>query len=435
MQQRVAPANEQISASLVETVSEIKNANGDVFFAGATLNTFAEATATRPTRPFQVLRWQPAVPLPLATYDSTRVGTTAAGAPELHVNPGFQLVSTQLETTPFLAPLSTRTATGRQLTAVHLGYTGTLPVLQIANALASEVLFSDFESAKDNAFTSSQMPSSAAARTGTAGVALAAGNLLSGPLTSATNAVYRLSFWARANAAATVTVSVGGGTGGFPPDAQFVRLGFTGGNVWRLYEVPVDLSGIPKPALSSYALTLQTTATRASVQLDDVLFLPAVAVATSTTYDLNKGKTSETDGRGRTVFYEYSVSGNLARVRDHNGAIVKEMEQVIAGRGPRLPCRRFIPPAMRLTDTLRRLPLFLRSMEAAPSLALNTVGTLGMEPPSRHSLLLQRRPRYSTLLIPLNGFNRFACGFTHGCRCKTSSSSSKPLPLALHRTC
>lgn len=347
LQQRIVPTGEQISASLVETVSEIKNANGDVFFAGSTLNTFAEATATRPTRPFQVLRWQPAVPLPLATYDSTRVGTTAAGAPELHVNAGFQLVSTQLETTPFLAPLSTRTTAGRQLSAVHLGYTGTLPVLQIANALASEVLFSDFESTKDNAFTSAQRPSAAAARTGAAGLELTGGNSLSGPLTSATNAVYRLSFWARANAeatvkaTATVAVSVGGGTGGYPPAAQSVNLNLTNGNAWRLYEVSVNLSGIPKAALPTYALTLQPTASSATVHLDDVLFLPVGAVAASTTYDLNKGKTSETDGRGRTVFYEYNVSGDLARVRDHNRAIVKELEHVVAGQGTATPATWF----------------------------------------------------------------------------------------------
>ncbi|HEX8659952.1 MAG TPA: carbohydrate-binding protein, partial [Hymenobacter sp.] len=145
MQQRFSSTGENISASPIETISEVVISPSEVRFAGATLNTFLPASQSIPTRPHQVLRWQPAGTLPLSSYDSTRVEATTGGL-KLHVSSNFRVVTTLLETTDHLVPLSTRTEAGRQLSSVHLGYGGTTPVLTVANALASEVLFSDFES-------------------------------------------------------------------------------------------------------------------------------------------------------------------------------------------------------------------------------------------------------------------------------------------------
>ncbi|SFQ79440.1 PKD domain-containing protein [Hymenobacter arizonensis] len=344
MQQRIG-TNEHISATPVETITELVLSPTDVRFAGATLNTFAAASPGVPTRPYQVLRWQPAAalprptttPPPVGTYDSIRVVTNAAGGKELYVSPSFRLVSTVLETSAQQLPLSTRTEAGRQRSAVQLDQSGTVPVLQIANALSSEVLFSDFESAKPYGFSLGQGATlrSDAARTGTTGASLPGGSFVTSSLVACANTAYRLSFWARTTAAATVTVSLtayaGGGTAGAPP-AQPLVLGNTDGT-WRYYEATVNLSGLTKPSLSNLALQLQTSA---AVQLDDVLFLPSAAAAASTTYDLAKGKTSETDGRGQTTYYDYNVLGDLARVRDHNGSVVKQLERVVAGRAPEI---------------------------------------------------------------------------------------------------
>lgn len=343
MQQR-AGSIEYTKGTPVETITELVLSPTEVRFAGAILNTFAVATQGVPTRPYQVLRWQPAAPLPrptttpppAGTYDSIRVITNAAGGRELYVGPGFRLVSTILETTAQQLPLSTRTEAGRQRSAVQLDQSGTVSVLQIANALSSEVLFSDFESAKAYGFSHAQGAtlSAEAARTGKTGAALPGGAFLSGSLAACASTGYRLSFWARTTAATltlSVTASGGGGTTGAPPP-QTLSVGKPG-DTWQYYEAKMDLSGLSKSSLSNLALQLQTNA---SVQLDDVLFLPAYAAAASTTYDLTKGKTSETDGRGRTTFYEYNVLGDLARVKDHNGAIVKHMERVVAGQVPEI---------------------------------------------------------------------------------------------------
>ena len=338
MQQRLDIAGGKISATPIETISEVVISPGEVRFAGATLNTFVWPTSQNVrTRPFQVLRWQPAALLPIP-YDSTRVEPIGGGFLGLHVSSNFRVASTLLETTPQLVPLSTRTAADRQLSAMHLGYSSTMPVLNIANALASEVVFSDFESATSYGFNQSPQATTdaSAARTGRAGVAMdgSVSASLSTPLPVTDAPGYRLSFWARSRPGNTSSVNVSaiisGGSGGTPPPVQSVNLTAANG-VWRLYEMTFVLTGIPHSSRSSYNLQLTSDA---PAYLDDVLFLPTTATAASTTYDLTKGKTSETDGRGRTVFYDYNAVGDLARVRDHNGAIVKQIEKVIAGRVP-----------------------------------------------------------------------------------------------------
>jgi hypothetical protein len=99
MQQRLSPTGENISATPIETISEVVVSPSEVRFAGATLNTFAlPAGQNMLTRPFQVLRWQPAVPLAVP-FDSTRVEAIAGGW-GLRISPSFRVASTLLETTP-----------------------------------------------------------------------------------------------------------------------------------------------------------------------------------------------------------------------------------------------------------------------------------------------------------------------------------------------
>lgn len=331
MQQRFSLTGEKISATPIETISEVVISPSEVRFAGATLNTFIwPAGQNALTRPHQVLRWQPAVPLAIP-YDSTRVEPISGGL-GLRINPNFRVASTLLQTTPQLVPLSTRTEAGRQLSALHLGYGSTMPVLNIANALASEVVFSDFESAKSFEFTLSADATvvKEARRTGQAGTLMESNASLSTSLPASTARSFRLSFWARpvsAATAASITVSIIGG--GALPAPRTVAASTNG--AWQFHELVFDLNIPASSPLSAYTLQLLSNG---RTYLDDVLFLPTNAVAASTTYDLTKGKTSETDGRGRTVFYDYNAVGGLARVRDHNGAIVKQMEKVIAGRVP-----------------------------------------------------------------------------------------------------
>ncbi|UOQ83300.1 CBM35 domain-containing protein [Hymenobacter sp. 5414T-23] len=332
--QRITSA-EQISSDVVETISESVSATRQVRFLGATLNTFSMRKPTlNPlswiSQPHQTWRWQPAQPL--ASYDSVRA---VAGSGDLYIASGFKLAATVLETDSYLTPLSTRVEAGRQITGQHLGYNGTLPVLQVANAMASEVLFSDFESTKDFGFkgyTSNQAEinstSPQAARTGKAGMELTNGSYLLGTLPASTTSAYRLTFWAKAAAATTLEVNVPNSSIGAPP-IPIQGAGPDGKSTWKLYEVLLDLRSIPSSNRGNYQLQLLA---KGAVQLDDVTFLPVAAASTSTTYDLSVGKSSQTDSRGRTTYFEYNLAGELSTIRDHNRFITQQVEKALAGQ-------------------------------------------------------------------------------------------------------
>lgn len=334
MYQRLNASPEQISSDVVETISEVVTGR-DVRFKGATLMTFKTEPQTVQsipslTRPYQLLRWEHALPLPLintSDYDSTRVDGNV-----WHFSRDYKLVSSVEEVNEDLTPVSTRVVSGRQATGMQLGYYESLPVLQISHALASEVVFSDFESFKQRAFTAlspsggSTAPLPEAARTGKYGVELTSTCYLEGQMPVSSASKYRISLWAKASQPTSVDVSFTGvGSPTSPP------LAVLGDGQWHLYELAVNWPTITPASQNGYKVRITP---RNTIQVDDVTMLPADANAASTTYELASGKTSETDSQGRTTYYEYGPSGELATVRDHNKAIVRQYERVVAGRAP-----------------------------------------------------------------------------------------------------
>jgi hypothetical protein len=317
---------EGVTADLVETISEIRPAGsaGPVAYVGATLQTFTTSSlpdanntlVSTATYPYQLRRWQAVQPV--ASYDSVRIVNNA-----LYIPTALREVATVLEVNASLTPLSTRTQAGRQLSGVLVGYEGSVPVLQTVNARASEVVFSDFEtvatpsSFKIQAASNPTYIAASAARTGKAGLILGAGSSLTTSLPVSTTLQYRLVFWAQ-GAATTCTVALSTGT--TPVFTQPVA--HDGAGKWQRYEVL-----LPNRANSQLSLTAN-----GSLQLDDVLLLPVEASAVSTTYSFDLGKTSETDVRGRTTYYEYGPTGDLALVRDHNQAIVHQYQKVLPSR-------------------------------------------------------------------------------------------------------
>ncbi|MDQ2769274.1 MAG: PKD domain-containing protein, partial [Bacteroidota bacterium] len=323
---------EGISADPVETISEIRPAgsSGHVAYAGATLQAFATSTVpdangqpvTR-SYPYQLRRWQPAQPV--ASYDSVRVVNNA-----LYFPLTMRLASTVLGVDANLSPLSVRAEAGRQVVGKHLGYGGLVPVLQVANAQASEVIFSDFEAAdKPYCFVpanGSAMPSWSpdAAHTGNQGCVLPAGSGQTTKLPTSTAPQYWLVFWARSTAAASGDVTVQ------PATTPAIAIPFTCNSQWQRYEMLLPLGNLA--SRSDYQLAITANAGNSvALLIDDILLLPTEAAAASTTYSLATGKTSETDARGRTTYYEYAPTGDLARVRDHNQAIEHQYQKVMPG--------------------------------------------------------------------------------------------------------
>jgi hypothetical protein len=326
--------NEGITSDLVETISEIRPAGttGRVAYVAATLQTFTTSTVlddnntpvTTPTYPYQIRRWQPAQPV--ATYDSVRVVNNA-----LYVPAALHLASTVQAVNLNLTPLSIRTEAGRQIASKHLAYEGSVPVLQIANATAAEVVFSDFEildkpykfGLTANSVGYFPYPSATAVRTGQQGLILIGGGSLTTTLPASAAAQYRLVYWTKTATATSTTVTISLGQSGV-----FNRtLAHTGNGQWQRNELLLPVASLSPR--TSYQLAI-TAASGVDIHVDDVLLLPAEASATSTTFSFAVlDKTSETDPRGRTTYYEYGPTGELALVRDHNQSIVHRYQRVL----------------------------------------------------------------------------------------------------------
>jgi hypothetical protein len=318
--------SEGVTADLVETISETRPAGSTerVAYVGATLQTFTTSNipdasntlVATATYPYQLRHWQAVQPV--ASYDSVRIVNN-----ELYIPAGLREISTILEVNASLTPLSKRTQAGRQLSGMLLGYEGSVPVLQTVNAKASEVIFSDFETTTNPSSFKIQSASNptylaeSAARTGKTGLILGAGSSLATSLPVSTTLKYRLIYWAK-GPATTCTVALSmGATSVFTQS-----VAHDGAGKWQRYEVL--LPNRPNSQLSLSA--------NGSLQLDDVLLIPVEASAASTTYRFDLGKTSETDARGRTTYYEYSPGGDLALVRDHNQAIVHQYQKVLPSK-------------------------------------------------------------------------------------------------------
>lgn len=301
----------------VETISEVKRGN-EVKMTAITLQTYR--TVGGQTVPYQAWRWQPALAVSRGAYDSTWVHPMGSGN-ELTFDRRLRLVSTVQATDVHLRPLTVLRQTGRQLEATHLGYSGTLPILKITQAGAQEVLFSDFETATDfYVLNTNSYGDPGSARTGTSGLLLQGSASIEGTLPESAAPVYKLSLWAKTSGGTSITVKVLNASN-TAVWQQNVNVAAT--NAWNLYFVNIDLATLL--GTSSRANCRISISTAGPVNVDDVLFLPSTASAASITYDPVFGKTSETDGRGRTTFYEYNSVGELALVRDHNGAIVQKL--------------------------------------------------------------------------------------------------------------
>jgi len=290
----------------------------------------ANNPVTTPTHPYQLRRWQPAQPV--ASYDSVRIVNNA-----LYIPPALRVASTVLEVDLNLNALSVRAEAGRQIAGKHFGYKGMVPLLQITNAAASEVVFSDFETA-DTPYSfgsagngSAMLPheDAAAARTGNMGYVLPAGSSLTTALPASTAPQYLLVFWARASAAISSAVTVTSGSSAVVFTSPLINC--PGSNQWQRCELLVPLAALTNRTSYQLAITA-SAANSADLQVDDVLLLPAEASASSATYTLTAGKTSETDARGRTTYYEYAPTGDLALLRDHNRAIVHQFQKVLPGQ-------------------------------------------------------------------------------------------------------
>jgi YD repeat-containing protein len=193
--------------------------------------------------------------------------------------------------------------------AYHIGYKKSVPVLEISNAAANEVVYAGFETYTGGEFNIVPVGATyPAGRTGKKAIELAAGNVLERTsLTKGKGNYYRYSCWIFYSAPTQVSFKTYNGA----TLLQTAQISYTASdaNQWKYYEGRISVTTAP----SQFKLKVETTA---GVMLDDIAFYPETADIAITTYDLFAGKSSVSDSRGNTIFYEYDALGRLSKTLD-----------------------------------------------------------------------------------------------------------------------
>lgn len=210
----------------------------------------------------------------------------------------------------------------RQKSGTHYNHRlGAVPKITFSNALANEVVFSDFESKGeyDFLFTASNWGVNEIYGDGRiAGKSL---NMLSGSaykifknFTKGTSPAYVFSCWLNTGEAGTLTVTLSDGM--HAPVSAAIGFENTAGK-WKYYTVK-----LPVHTLNN-SLTLEAV-TDGPVWIDDVIGYPASAAVVHYLYGKGLQKAAETSGNGLTVTYEYDQLGRLIFIRDPENNIIKK---------------------------------------------------------------------------------------------------------------
>lgn len=203
--------------------------------------------------------------------------------------------------------------------SLHLGYKKTLPVADINNAAASEVVFAGFETYTGGEFNI--VPpglSYPAGWTGKRAIQMLSGTTLEKTsVTKGTGNYYRYSCWLNASSAVQLNFRIYNGS-------TLVNTGtvsYTASdlNQWKYFEGRIDVSAAGSP----FKLTVDATGT---VTADDIAFYPETASISTFTYEPLFGKTSETDTRGISAFFEYDNLGRLKYVKDQDKNLLQSYD-------------------------------------------------------------------------------------------------------------
>jgi YD repeat-containing protein len=200
-------------------------------------------------------------------------------------------------------------------TSVLYGFDKSLPMLQAVGAKANQLLFSDFENTEPYQLATANITTDS--WTGeksyqlTTAVTLAQNNI-----SKATDRYYRFSCRAKATTASAIAISIkfSNGSGGWITNTVVYPASATG--TWKLLEARIDMNSVP----AVYNIQIITDQT---ILLDDVLLHPEQADVQSFAYKPLVGKTSETNSKGQSMFYEYDNLARLITTRDQDKQILE----------------------------------------------------------------------------------------------------------------
>ncbi|PRY50802.1 hypothetical protein B0I27_1086 [Arcticibacter pallidicorallinus] len=199
----------------------------------------------------------------------------------------------------------------------HWGYDKRLPVAEITNASWADVVYN----AGEQMASSNEIDLTDGIRhsyhgfIGSSGVGLTEDYWLEKTIPLPAYKKVRISFWIWSDDLGQLVISLNGTTGG----SKFIIHEYSGDQKWHRFDTVVDLSDFS----GSLLITLYPGD---YISIDDLAIYPADASIKTYDYSPVLGKTSETDSRGSTFFYEYDNLGRIKYVKDKDKNILKEME-------------------------------------------------------------------------------------------------------------
>jgi hypothetical protein len=210
----------------------------------------------------------------------------------------------------------------RQVETVLSGFSGTLPVISIQNAKAAEVIYSDFETSTERAFSLPWNPSIIGGRHGSKGITLPVATtteMLAAGVTGSGATQYTFSCWLLPNATGALAIKLINGA-----TTVTMPLSFNASGIWRYYTVKIPIP----PPLSSAGFSIEVRS-NVAVRMDDVAFYPSHASIHTATYTIPFGSSIETDSNGHTSYMTYDDIGRVKLILDKDGNIVKKYDYQI----------------------------------------------------------------------------------------------------------
>lgn len=211
------------------------------------------------------------------------------------------------------------------LSGVLYDITGTSPIAKISNALASQVVYSNFDDEKPGNLTGPTTYSfDHTTNTGYSPVPGRVGNAVSvaanfafqkNSVSKGVGNSYIFSYWIYSTTTGNMTVTLTDGSGNTSGPVVIPYTNTTG--VWTHYKVAIPVTNLN----ATFNITAQTNA---AVWVDDLLFYPSAAHVSLTAYQ-NFQKIAETDPFGNTTFYTNDAMGRPVVVTDQNQNILKRM--------------------------------------------------------------------------------------------------------------
>jgi YD repeat-containing protein len=213
--------------------------------------------------------------------------------------------------------------------AFHFGYSQTLPIAEITNAKANQVVYEGFESHGNSGY-SFGLTGTSEGGTGERSFSTVE-NTWYTKIPVKYSGVPQYKFMCRVKTGASFTLNVEVLQDG-------VRKGFitsptySASSDWQLVELNFEVANLTlatNPEDTELELRFMTST---NVLIDDITFFPATASVNTYTYKPGVGQTSATDTRGVTTFYQYDTDGRLTHILDQDKNIRERKSYKLPGQ-------------------------------------------------------------------------------------------------------